>query len=405
MFRHIKNNPITEIESLQSPKQLNKTAYLGAIFLMATSAVGPGFLTQTAVFTEQLLASFAFVILASIIIDIGAQLNIWQLITSHDLHAQTIAQKVLPGSGYALTAAIVFGGLAFNVGNLSGTGLGLNALFGISVEHGAIFSTVLITLLFIRPSFRSVMDLFTQVMATLMIVLTIYVMFSGKPPYGQALKEAVWPSVINWKAVVTLVGGTVGGYISFAGAHRLLDTKDKGVDFLKKVRTSSVQAIFIASLMRIILFLAALGVVWKGVALNPANPPASVFSHGAGAFGMMLFGVVMWAAAITSVIGSAYTSISFLKTWHKGIEKHEAKWIIGFIYGSLGILVLIGKPIQLLIWAGTINGFILPFALGILLFSAKYLKVEKGISIPKWQLIFGWAIVCVMSWMSVKVLI
>jgi Mn2+/Fe2+ NRAMP family transporter len=39
---------------------------LGAAFLMATSAVGPGFLTQTTVFTKQLAASFGFVILLSI---------------------------------------------------------------------------------------------------------------------------------------------------------------------------------------------------------------------------------------------------------------------------------------------------------------------------------------------------
>ena len=34
-----------------------RRALLGAAFLMATSAIGPGFLTQTAVFTEQLGAS------------------------------------------------------------------------------------------------------------------------------------------------------------------------------------------------------------------------------------------------------------------------------------------------------------------------------------------------------------
>ena len=45
-------------------------------FLMATSAIGPAFLTQTAVFTAQFYASFAFAILISIIIDIGAQINI-----------------------------------------------------------------------------------------------------------------------------------------------------------------------------------------------------------------------------------------------------------------------------------------------------------------------------------------
>ena len=51
----------------------------GSVFLMATSAIGPAFLTQTAVFTAQFYASFAFAILISIIIDIGAQINIWRI--------------------------------------------------------------------------------------------------------------------------------------------------------------------------------------------------------------------------------------------------------------------------------------------------------------------------------------
>ncbi len=42
----------------------------GCRLLMATSAIGPGFLTQTATFTNTLAASFGFVILISIILDI-----------------------------------------------------------------------------------------------------------------------------------------------------------------------------------------------------------------------------------------------------------------------------------------------------------------------------------------------
>lgn len=57
-------------------EQSTRSLLLGAAFLMATSAIGPGFLTQTTHFTQQLAASFGFVILISIIIDIGAQLNI-----------------------------------------------------------------------------------------------------------------------------------------------------------------------------------------------------------------------------------------------------------------------------------------------------------------------------------------
>ncbi len=78
---------------------INKTALLGAAFLMATSAIGPGFLTQTATFTGSLLASFGFVILVSIILDIGAQLNIWRIIGISGNRGTEVANMVLPNLG------------------------------------------------------------------------------------------------------------------------------------------------------------------------------------------------------------------------------------------------------------------------------------------------------------------
>jgi Mn2+/Fe2+ NRAMP family transporter len=390
--------------SRPSPAAAHRGRLLGAVFLMATSAVGPGFLTQTTVFTERLLASFGFVILVSIILDIGAQLNIWQIIAGHRARAQEIAQQIIPGSGYLLTAAILFGGLAFNVGNLSGTGLGLNALTGMPVIWGAVISAAVVTVLFLRPTFRSVMDLFTQVMGLLMIALTLYVVITGHPPYRSAIVETIFPRTVDLMAIITIVGGTVGGYISFAGAHRLLDAGIAGPEHMPAVRRSSVQAILVASLMRVILFLAALSVVSKGLPLDPLNPPASVFALGAGTAGRYLFGLVMWAAAITSVVGSAFTSISFLKTWHPGIARHESRWIIGFVYLSLAILLSVGRPVQLLIWAGTVNGFILPLALSLLLISVRRLRSEKGIRVAGWQLLLGWLTVTSMTWMVIRAL-
>ena len=63
------------------------SALLGAAFLMATSAVGPGFLTQTTVFTQKLLASFGFVILLSVILDVFAQLNVWRVLVVSEKRA------------------------------------------------------------------------------------------------------------------------------------------------------------------------------------------------------------------------------------------------------------------------------------------------------------------------------
>ncbi|HEY9569798.1 MAG TPA: hypothetical protein VIR26_03020, partial [Metalysinibacillus sp.] len=59
-------------------KKNNRGVLLGAAFLMATSSIGPGFLTQTTVFTQQLAASFAFVIVVSLILDVFAQMNVWR---------------------------------------------------------------------------------------------------------------------------------------------------------------------------------------------------------------------------------------------------------------------------------------------------------------------------------------
>ena len=76
----------------------NWSVLLGAAFIMATSAIGPGFLTQTAVFTEKFGANFAFAILASILIDIGAQMNVWRVITMSRMRGQDVANAVLPGN-------------------------------------------------------------------------------------------------------------------------------------------------------------------------------------------------------------------------------------------------------------------------------------------------------------------
>lgn len=78
-------------------KENRVSLLLGAAFLMATSAIGPGFLTQNPVFTEKLAASFGFVILISIILDIGVQMNVWHIIAVAEKRAQDIANMVVPG--------------------------------------------------------------------------------------------------------------------------------------------------------------------------------------------------------------------------------------------------------------------------------------------------------------------
>src|SRR5512145_3507100 len=83
---------------------------VGAMFLMATSAIGPGFITQTTQFTAQLGAAFAFAIVVSIVVDIALQLNVWRVIGVSGLRAQELGNRVLPGAGHVLAFCVVLGG-------------------------------------------------------------------------------------------------------------------------------------------------------------------------------------------------------------------------------------------------------------------------------------------------------
>lgn len=200
-----------------------KSAIWGAAFLMATSAIGPGFLTQTAFFTESIKASFGFAILISVLIDVVAQLNIWRIIAITELHAQEIANRVLFGLGSVLTLLIGVGGFAFNVGNVAGAGLGMNVLFGLDTQSGAIVSAIVAIGIFLFREMGKAIDVFVQLFGAILILLTLYIAFAAKPPLAEVALKTVLPDRIDVLAILTLVGGTVGGYITFAGGHRLLD--------------------------------------------------------------------------------------------------------------------------------------------------------------------------------------
>jgi Mn2+/Fe2+ NRAMP family transporter len=387
-----------------SPSKKNNSALWGAVFIMATSAIGPGFLTQTTVFTDQFKANFAFAIAASILVDIGAQLNVWRVITMSKMRGQDVANKVLPGLGHFIAILIMMGGLAFNIGNVAGAGMGLNVLFGTNETTGALISGLIAIGIFASKEAGAAMDTIAKVLGGLMILLTAYIMLISDPPIGAALAGAVMPESYSALTLpmITLVGGTVGGYITFAGGHRLLDAGIVGVENLDQINKSSVSGIIVTSLMRIILFLAVLGVVSSGAELLKANPPASVFQHAAGDLGYKFFGIVLWSAAITSVVGCAYTSVSFLRSMSKAVDKYNSYFIMLFIAISTLVFITIGRPVTILIFVGSLNGLILPITLGAMLLAARNTKIiGTEYKHPTWLLFFGILAVIVATYAGV----
>ena len=382
----------------------HRSALLGAMFLMATSAIGPGFITQTTVFTVQLGAAFAFAILLSILVDIAVQLNVWRVIGVSGLRAQELANSVLPGAGYVLAALVFLGGAVFNIGNIAGTGLGLNAMLGLDPKIGGAVSVVLAILIFLSKRAGLALDRMVVLLGAVMILLMLYVAVVAAPPVGEALKNTVLPEKVDFLVVTTLIGGTVGGYITYSGAHRMIDSGVSGVENVNAVSRSSVLGILVTCVMRVLLFLAIFGVVAGGVTLAGDNMAAEAFGAAAGEIGVRIFGVVLWAAALTSVIGAAFTSISFV-TSSTGSTRTRNLLTVGFILVCAVLYLVLGKaPQTLLVFAGAFNGLILPFGFAILLWVGwRRRDLLHGYRYPVWLLVVGvlaWLLTVYLAWNS-----
>ena len=371
----------------------------GAAFLMATSAIGPGFLTQTATFTAQQGAKLILVILLVILMDITAQMNIWSVICVSKKRAQDVANTLLPGLGVFVAILVAIGGLAFNIGNVGGVALGFNAMLGIPEKIGAVIAGALGIVIFVNKNAKAIMDKLATVLASVILLTVLVVAIISKPPVGEVAANLVNFGAIPSMAtcITTLLGGSCGGYIAFSGAHRLVDA---GVEGAGNFRKSVLQGVCTSGIVRILLFLAVLGTC--GLAAGNAeaivaasNPAAEAFRLAAGNIGYRMFGLCLFSAGISSVVGAAFTSVSFLKTLHPFIEKYERQFVVGFITASTFIMVVLGGAAKLLILAGAVNGLILPITLGTMLLASKSKKVVgEDYKHPTWMLVLGIIVFC-----------
>ena len=112
--------------------------------------------------------------------------------------------------------------------------------------------------------------------------------------------------------------------------------------------------------------------------------------------------MVIWAASVTSVIGAAYTSVSFLTTLCPTIERNRNRWIIAFIVISTVVLVTVGKPAAVLVFVGTLNGLILPIALALILLAAYRSDIVGTYKHPVFLAFSGWFVVIIMAILSGK---
>lgn len=384
-----------------------RSTLIGAVFLMATSAIGPTVITQTAVFTVSLGAAFAFAVVASVLVDLAVQLNVWRVIGVSGRRAQELGNLVAPRLGTAMAALLFAGGLVFTIGNVSATGLGTDALLGLDPSLGAAMSAAVAIGIFLVRRAGVALDRVVVVLGSLMILVAGWLAFAAGPPAGRALRNVVLPEQADVLVVITLIGGTIGGYVMYAGAHRLLDSGVSGPQYVRQISRASVAGILITGLLRAALFLVILGVVAGGTTLDHANPAASAFQHAAGEFGLRAFGLLLWAAGVAGVIGAAYTTVTFVTSRTTTPDRTRTTLVVLFIAVSAVIYLSLGTaPAKVIVFAGAFNGLLLPLGIGVLLWVAwQRADLLRGYRYPRPLLVLGgaaWLLTIYLAVRSVK---
>ena len=108
-----------------------KRKILSAIFLMASASIGPLFLLSTAEDTFQFKENLAFIIIMTAIIELGIQMNVWRILTTVNQPANIVIEKIIPKSLPFTSVLILLGGVAFNILNIAGLGIGMSLLFNL----------------------------------------------------------------------------------------------------------------------------------------------------------------------------------------------------------------------------------------------------------------------------------
>jgi hypothetical protein len=191
----------------------------------------------------------------------------------------------------------------------------------------------------------------------------------------------------------------------FAGVHTDPNVEPRGPDRVAEISRASVIGVLVTGLMRVLLFLAVLGVVAAGVRLDPSNPAASAFEAAAGAAGRRVFGLILWAAAITSVIGASYTSVSFLVGTSERFARRRNLLVVAFVGLSATVFLTAGAaPVPLLVFAGAFNGLILPLGIAVLLWVAsRRPDLMGGYAYPRHLAALGlaaWLVTIYLGWES-----
>jgi len=342
---------------------------IGPGTLVAAAFIGPGTVTMCTIAGVQ----FGFTLLWAMVLSIVATVVLQEMaarvgiITQQGLAAvikEQIKTPLLKKAALILIlGAVVIGNAAYEAGNITGSALGLSAIFG--EDYLAFYPIVIGVIAFGLLSLGNYKILERSLVA-LVLIMSISFLITAiitKPDLSAMFKGILIPTIPEKGTLIILglVGTTVVPYNLFLHASLVKEKWTKSSD-LSLARKDVLISIILGGVVSMAIIVSAASIT--GGSISNVIDLAKGLEPLYGSAAKYLLGIGLGAAGITSAItaplAAAYVARSCFG-WESTMKdiKFKAVWVfilvLGVLFSSLHF-----KPIEIITFAQIANGLLLP---------------------------------------------
>jgi Mn2+/Fe2+ NRAMP family transporter len=347
---------------------------IGTALLITAAFIGPGTVTTASLtganFGFTLVWALGFSVFATYVLqEMASRLG---LVTGKGL-AEALRESFANGATRILAtilvvAAIGVGNAAYQAGNLTGAGLGLQNVLGGDIGHWSILLGISAIAVLATGKYQVVERCLIS-LVFLMSVVFVVTMFLAQPDWS-AMKEGLFGFSMPdgaTLAVIALIGTTVVPYNLFLHASLVARNKPEIEDIdaaLKTNRWDSGLSIGLGGLVTLAVMSCAVSAFFNTGTVVEASNIATQLEPLLGQYASYFFAIGLFSAGLTSAItaplAAAY-ALSGALGWKAELSNYRFKiiWlvviVVGTLFASIGL-----KPLAAILFAQAANGLLLP---------------------------------------------
>lgn len=394
----------SEPEQTLGRRLARRMALIGPAFLVGATQFGPGNITASSSVGASYGYSLIWLVAISTIfmliytdmsVRIGLSLPESPIRTFKSYGPVRRVLGTVTAIGIALTA------LLFNIGSVLGAALGMTLLFpgGLRLWTAAV-ALVALALVAIRNYYTS-LEKVMVVLVGAMIALFAVTGVATQPEWPEVGAGFI-PTLpdIDWTLFVAILGTNFSITASIYAAYATRQKKTPKSRYRDVTLTDTIAGVVAPAIMTILIIIASANVFSGSGEIDSATDMAHVLESTLGSWARVVFGLGIFAAGFTSVIGNA-TGGSFLLAdavgWEAQLNAPKTRLCVAGLIVVPAVVATIFStfPIQTIITANALTIVIVPLTGIVVLMLANDRRRMGKLRNKPWQNVLGvigWAI-------------